>query len=241
MTTLIISALIAFIGLFLRGLVGFGSSLIMTPLLLLVLDVRTAVVAAAITQTAVGVLMSVRVRQSWDTDSLIVLLPISIVGITVGSVLLAHVDSNVLKRIFGAFTILFSLRIFLSLNDNVTRNSVWPTVIGYLAGLTGGIMGGVFGTSGPPIVAYLENRLRNKEVLWATLLAYFAVVDNWRLINYALHGLASRNALVLGTVMVPAGALGAFLGARLTAHTNETAFRSGIGLVLLLTGILLVL
>jgi uncharacterized membrane protein YfcA len=203
------------------------------------LDVKTAVVAAAITQVPVGFVVAYQSRSEIDRPSLISLLPPSVVGIVVGSLALASVDSALLKRLFGAITVLFAARIIWSLRRQATANRRWPSGAGILAGTLGGILGGLFGTSGPPVVVYLEGQILRKDMLRATLLAYFLVIDSLRLASYGLSGLFTRQAVTISLIMIPAALVGVHLGTRLNTRVDEVTFRVAIGALLFATGLLL--
>lgn len=235
---IIAAAIIAFSGLFLRGFVGFGSSLVMTPLLMLFLDIQTAVIATAIVQVAVGTWVATPARQIFNWTYLRLLLPTSVLGIILGSSALVNFDGDLLKRIFGIVTVLFALRIIASLR-NSKKGPEWPQSAGHFAGILAGIMGGIFGTSGPPIVIFLEKQLHDREVLWATLLAYFVVIDSLRLANYVFYGLLTWEVAEISLVMLPAAVFGAYLGSKLHAESSERLFRFGIGIVLLISGFML--
>jgi uncharacterized membrane protein YfcA len=235
----LLATLIALAALFVRGFSGFGASLVMMPTLMVFLDVKTAVVAAAITQVPVGFHIAYQARSEIDRPSLILLLPPSVVGIVVGSLALIKMDSDLLKRIFGAITILFALRIIWSLRYPATANRKWPSGVGILAGALGGVLGGAFGTSGPPVIVFLEQQILSKDMLRATLLAYFLVIDGLRLISYAFSGLFTWQAITISLAMIPAALVGAHLGTRLNTHVDEHTFRVAVGALLFATGGLL--
>ena len=234
------SALIALGALFTRGLSGFGSALVLMPFLMLFLDVKTAVVAAALTQVPVGFTLAFRSRSDFDRSYLKLLLPPSILGILVGSFVLANVEAEQLKRVFGAVTVIFALRIVLAVGLNVTAYRTWPASVGIVAGALGGVLGGLFGTSGPPVIVYLEHQILKKDVLRATFLAYFLVTDSLRLAGYGLSGLVTWRAVTIGLAMIPAALAGAYLGTRLNAKVDERTFRIVAGALLFVTGVLLV-
>lgn len=240
MITHLLAAFIALAALFARGFSGFGSSLVMMPLLMLFLDVKTAVVAAALTQVPVGFSIAFHSRSDVDKSSLILLLPPSLLGIVAGSFALIGVNSDFLKRVFGVITVFFALRIILALRHNVTDHKEWPASIGLLAGALGGVLGGVFGTSGPPVVVYLERQIIRKDVLRATLLAYFLVIDSSRLVGYAVSGLVTWQAVSIGMAMIPAALIGAYWGTQLNAKVDERTFRGAVGALLFATGLLLI-
>lgn len=236
----IFAAIIALAALFARGFSGFGSSLVMMPFLMLFLDVKTAVVAAALTQVPVGFSIAFHSRSDIDKPSLILLLPPSLLGIIAGSFALINVNSDLLKRVFGAITVFFALRIILALRHNATDHKKWPASVGFMVGALGGVLGGVFGTSGPPVVVYLEQQIFRKDVLRATLLAYFLVIDSLRLVGYTVSGLVTWQAVTIGLAMIPAALIGAYWGTRLNASVDERTFRVAVGALLLATGVLLI-
>jgi uncharacterized membrane protein YfcA len=104
-----------------------------------------------------------------------------------------------------------------------------------------GLLGGLFGTAGPPIVVFLENQATAKAVLRATLLAYFLAVDVLRMIPYAFSKLITIQVLEISAAMFPASLVGAYLGRKLQVRVSESVFRSVVGAVLLATGVLLAL
>jgi len=235
----IFAALIALTALFARGFTGFGSSLIMTPLLMLFLDSKAAVTAAALTQVPVGFWIAFDSRSSINKSYLKLLLPPSILGIFVGSFALVNFDSDLLKRVFGAITVIFAIRIMLVLREGSVPGKRWPLGIGYLVGALSGVLGGAFGTSGPPVIVYLEKQVNRKDVLRATLLAYFLATDSLRLISYALAKLITWHVFLISLAMIPAALIGGYLGARLSTNVDEGTFRLVVGTLLFATGVLL--
>lgn len=226
-------------GMFIRGLTGFGSALIMTPLLLLIFELKTAVVATAIIEIAAGLVVTIQARKDFHWHYLKVVLPLSLAGIGVGAFILVSFDSQVLKRVFGGFTAVFALRILLNLKKPPGSREKWPWYTGYISGALGGVLGGLFGTAGPPIAVYLENQIEKKDALRATMLAYFLSIDSVRLIPYGYSGLITPDVVKICLVMLPASFFGAFMGRVVHVRINEKAFRAVIGILLLAMGMYL--
>lgn len=233
-------ALVALLAFFVQGFAGFGAALIMTPLLLLLVDLQTAVVAGALAQVPVGIWLTSRCWRAIDVPLLRLLLPISLLGIVAGSFGLARLDLQLLQQVFGVLTVIFALRILLLAGRKLARRP-WPRFAGYLAGATGGLLGGLFGTSGPPVVVYLENQLQQAATIRATLLAYFLILNLVRLATYGGAGLFDSQNLLAGLVMLPAALLGGTLGARLQGRAPVHIFRLIVGAILLVTGVMLAL
>jgi uncharacterized protein len=236
----LLTALIAGLAFFVQGFAGFGAALIMTPLLMFVHDLRTAVVAAAIAQLPVGAMLTYRARTAIDGRMLRLLVPISIVFIVPGSLALGNWETDWLRRIFGGLTMLFALRILVLAGRRLHRQR-WPMRGGYLAGAVAGFLGGLFGTSGPPVVVFLENQLSSAAALRATLLSYFLATNVLRLFSYGSTRLLTGPAIQVGLVMIPAALLGGYLGSLLQGRVAARPFRLIVGSLLLLTGLLLVL
>jgi uncharacterized membrane protein YfcA len=222
-----------------RGVTGFGSALVMSPLLLLFFDVHTAVVASAAVQILSGFGMAWHARLAIDRDFLIVLLPAGIIGILAGTLVLVTVDSNLLKRFLGLVTVLFALRNMHGLTSAAAPSASWPRWTGYVAGGLSGFLGSIFGTTGPPIVIYLDNQALAKSAMRATMLAYFLAVDSTRMVSYLVTGLVTQNVAVLGLLMMPTALLGGWLGTHLHLHISERTFRWGVAMLLFVTGALL--
>lgn len=238
---LILASFVSFAGLFVRGLTGFGSALIMTPLLLLFFDIKTVVVVTAILEIVAGIAVTLQARKHVDKKLLFIVLPISVLGIVFGAYILVSFDSSILKKVFGGFTILFALRILILLWRGPTGKNVWPSGYGYIAGVLGGVLGGLFGTAGPPIAIYLENQLKSKDILRATMLMYFLVIDMIRLIPYTYSSLMTISVLKICIVTLPASVAGAFVGKRVHLSINEKGFRIAVSVLLIGTGFILML
>jgi uncharacterized protein len=239
MLPLLAAALIALLAMLVRGVTGFGSALVMSPLLLLFFDVHTAVVASAAVQIVTGFGIAWYARRAIDRAYLKVLLPAGIIGIIVGTLVLVTVDSNLLKRLLGVVTMLFALRSVWGLVSESSVPQKWPRWTGYIAGGLSGFLGSIFGTTGPPIVIFLDNQAIAKAAMRATMLSYFLAVDSTRMTSYILSGLLTQNVIVLGLVMIPTAIVGGWLGTRLHLHISERAFRWGVAGLLFVTGTLL--
>lgn len=223
---------------FVQGFAGFGAALVMTPLLALLVDLRVAVVAAAIVQVPVGVWLTAGARAAVDRPALVGLVPASALGLGLGTLALATLDVGWLARLCGALTALFALDVlWRALGRRETRR--WPAWAALPAGLAGGVLGGLFGTSGPPVVAFLERQLARGAALRATLLAYFLVINLMRLAGYGAASLYSGQVAAVAAVMLPAAAVGAWAGATLQRRAAEGPFRLAVAGVLLLTGLAL--
>jgi hypothetical protein len=108
-----------------------------------------------------------------------------------------------------------------------------------VAGAGGGTLGGLFGTSGPPFVAYLSYKLREKDVLRASLIGLFAVDYSWRTAVFAFSGLLTGELLIFALYLTPVLILGTFLGHKIHLRVPEGLFRKVVAGILVISGALL--
>ena len=236
----VVAAGVALLAMIVRGMTGFGSSLIMIPLLVMVIEPRVTIVAVAITEVVIGLTMLRRVWGYARFDYVRQLLPLSLLGVMAGLAALAQFDSLLLKRSLGVVIMLFALRQILAMRGPGAARSRWPRWLGYVASLASGLLGALFGTAGPPVIIFLENQIDSGAALRGTLIVFFFVFDVVRLGGYALSGVLSPDALLTGAVMLPTALAGNWLGTHLHLRMNEKLFRAVVGALLMLAGLLLV-
>ena len=182
-----ISSLIIFVAFFVRSLTGFGSALISIPLLALLFDLKFVVPLEALFEVGLSVLLMSKVYNAINKTILAPLIVGTVVGSLLGAYVLYSFANVSLKRALGVVIILFALHLWLGKQSSRIKppSSSW----GVIAGTVGGILGGLFGTSGPAFVMYLTDRLEKKDVLRASLIGLFAIDYTWRVGVYATTGL----------------------------------------------------
>jgi uncharacterized protein len=236
---LVLAALIVFGAMVVRGFAGFGGALLMVPLLGLVWDIRLAIVAVAIIQTVSGLMLAVMSRKAIDRPTLVPVLIWSIVGLAAGSLLLASLPVEWIARILGVITIIIGIitlarRIVVVQEPGRSRGLLISGV-----GLTGGVLHGLIGTSGPVIVPYLQRVLPSPAGMRSTLLAYFLVLDGLRIGGYLQLGLVSADTLQRSALLVPVAILGSVIGSRMHVKVSGDVFRIAVAVLLILAGVLL--
>jgi len=236
----VIPSLIPVVGFFIRGISGFGSALIITPLLLFFYDLRTVVSVVAILEIISTAYFTIEVFKDVDWRYIKSLLPISVIGIAVGAFFLINIKTDLLKSIFGVFVVLFAIRIFIiNIKSFGYIRRRWPHSIAYIAGALAGLLGGLYGTAGPPVTILLENQMDSKINLRATLTFYFYMVDIIRIVPYFYAGMIGKEQLKIGAILLPAAFVGMIAGRLIYLKFSEVFFRIIVGIILLASGILL--
>ena len=230
---ILLSGLIVFIGFVVFGLMGFGSGLVMLPLLMLFLDPKLVIPTACLIAAFAVISMTFKVWKQARKEFFLRLVIGSVIGVVIGTYGLVILESDFIRRVFAGAIILFALQLLFERPDIQKKNMPWIT--GTIAGLIGGVTGALFGMGGPPIVWYLTRQTANKEEFRATIVPYFAITTLWILISFTYAGLLTRAVLTFSLYMLPAMALGTLVGHSLHLKINQTQFRKIVAIVLLVT------
>jgi uncharacterized membrane protein YfcA len=160
---------------------GFGGGLgaASVPLMALVIS---PVQAAAILLPILCVMDIValwKFRGKWVLPELKILLPASLVGIVVGTLLFEHMSAAVVRLIVGTVAIVFTLHYWINKRRTKGRElKNYPQSYGILAGSVAGFTSFVAHSGGPPMSMYLLRRSLDRTRFAATSVVFFAVVNN---------------------------------------------------------------
>ena len=217
----------------LRSLSGFGSALLCIPLLSLFYSVKFIVPVECVLEVVLSLILLPRVYKLVNRRELLLLVGGAIIGSVLGAYVLASLADVTLKTILGIVIIVVATTLLKS-----PPSLNLPPWSGIVAGLAGGILGGMFGTSGPAYVAYLAFRIPEPRSFRATLIYLFAIEYSWRLLVYFYQGLLDIQGVVFALELIPALVIGALAGHRLHEMFPERSFRTLVALLLLLSGVL---
>lgn len=236
---LILSSIIVTAAFLIRGVTGFGSGLLMVPLLLLFLDMKLVVPTANSLAVLCGIflLLTFQTRKWIRKDVVPMLIIGSIVGAVLGICVLKRYESSLLKRLFGLFLSGYALRMLFGREQ---KERDLKNYVGLIAGFLGGCLGGMFATGGPPVIIYLNSKIKDKQAFRATLIFYFLVVNTLQVVIYCCTGLISRGVLKFTLYLVPALIVGNLAGSVMHIRINQILFNRIVALILLVTGVFLI-
>ena len=232
--SLLAAQVIVLFAFFFRSFSGFGGALLSIPLLALFFPLKFIVPVESVLEVALSLLLVPGSIRKVDRANLLRLLAGAVPGSLVGVFLLASWANRHLEIILGIAVIgvgLFFLR-------NTPSQAVLPSRWGLVAGVAGGLLGGMFGTSGPAYVAFLSSQALDKAAFRATLIVLFAVEYAWRLGLYAHQGLLDIQGLQLALSLLPALVAATLLGHFVHLRVGERAFRRWVAVFLLVSGCL---
>jgi len=209
-------------------LVGFGSALMASAPLALVMPVARVIPMLAILDFAGSSLRGWRARKAVAWEAFRQLFPGMLLGQLLGVVVLARLPAGMMAVALGVFVVSQGLRGFISRNDPPGI----PSYPAFAYGLFGGVLGGLFGSGGFVYAAYLERRLEKREAFRATQALLIALSTGWRIILCISVGLLDFKLLLTAAAFVPAMALGIHIGHRIDLRmSREQLFRLLNGLL----------
>jgi hypothetical protein len=139
-----------------------------------------------------------------------------------------------LLTVLSLFILAFALRSLLTRPGKFTPVSTrWAIP----AALTGGAVGGLFGTGGPPYVIYLSHRIEDKTTLRATLSGLFFLEGLIRIATFLVVGLLHGSAVWLNSLMAAPIVLAAlYAGSHIHSRLTNAQMTRLIGVLLLGSG-----
>ena len=163
--SLIVMVLVIFVGYTIFGATGFGASPLTIPVLAHVLPLTFVLPLAALLDLSSGLAVGYHTRRQADTRELLVLLPFTLVGLTLGVTLLVRLPQRATVLALGVFVCLYALHVMLRRGPARRTSRGWAAP----AGVLGGIVGALFGMGGPPYVVYLTGRIPDPAAQRATI------------------------------------------------------------------------
>lgn len=219
-------------------MVGFGTTLVAAPVLAHVLPVSTVVPALALTDFIAAIGNGFRLGPQVQRAEVWRLAPAMLIGSAFGAWVLFAVPVKTLMLLLGVFVVLYALN---GLRPKAPAPPLAPRWAWWFGG-AGGVLSALFGAGGWVYSAYLVRRLNDPVQIRATQNAVLTVSS---FIRVGLFVAAGRyfdlNLLLLVLCLLPAVALGLYLGHRITLRMDRQRFMRVLYGVLLCTGASLVL
>lgn len=204
------------------------------PLLAHFLPLQFVVPYILLLDFTASVAMGHKAKQHVNWKEIRPLLPFSLAGVVLGVALLINLPKEPLLTGLGLFVMAFGVRNILNLHGDKPASQWWALP----AGLTGGTVGALFGTGGPPYIIYLSHRLRDKAELRATFSGLFMIDGGTRLVTFLITGLLLQPGLLLAYLgALPIMAIGLKVGHKAHLGLSNQQMLKLIGALLLGSGI----
>lgn len=205
----------------LRGLTGFGSPLIMVPVLALLYGPVEAVSVSVLLETVAGAYLFPQGRRATDWQLVGVLTATGAPAIVVGTYALTTLEPALLKVFIGSTSIAWALLLLGGRSMPVHRwRWTWP-----VAGVVGGFFQGSVSMGGPPAIILLASRFSDKVQLRSTMITLFTVLFVLTIAAFAARGLLSIGSATLALSLLPFHFGALWAGTRLFDRVASGFFR----------------
>jgi uncharacterized protein len=176
----------------------------------------------------------------WDVHYFRLMMPFAVVGIVLGTVLLATLPDLVLRRVLGLFTL--GIVVYKLSSDSLKRVEYRPrNWHGYLAGWAAGFASALANLGGPPVTAYLLLQKLSPSVFIGTITLFFFVVNLIKLPGYLGANIIDLEQLLAIAWMLPVIPVGVWVGRMVVRRINNRLFEWSMIVVLVWAGISLLL
>jgi len=218
------------------GIAGFGTALVAGPILILFMPLSKIVPLLVLLDFVAAFGNLLPSRKDVAKPELLRLLPCMAVGCTLGVIFLLSLKSDLLLLLMGLFISAYAVY-SLWIKARPTRLAAgWAVPMG----IVGGLFGALFGSGGFLYAIYLNSRLP-KDPARATQSALISCSTVVRLSLFMLAGVyAELPLLVLAMCLLPAMALGLWIGRQLTMKLSREAFVRLVTWLVLASGLALI-
>ena len=221
---------------------GIGGGILMTPMFILFLPAKFAIGLLAPLNLLISGTAVRQYWKQWDWHNLLVLLPSSLLGVWIGSYLLAVVSADAVRKIVGVLAIIFGIVQFVIIDRPKLRERLRPPAWqGVLFGLGSGITGALAHTGGIVFSFYLFPNSRTKEAFVATTVFLFLSSGILKIGTYFYFKILTIPALIISITLIPALLAGSISGKWLNRRIPTRLFMRLIPLIAILIGIRLLL
>lgn len=219
-----------------RGVTGFGSGLIATPLFALFLPLTFIIPFISLLDMTASITHISHTRKHIAWKVILRALPFAFAGVPVGLFILQSINTLILVKALGIFIILFAIYSLISPQFKKSDALIWPV----FAGFFGSLIGAMFGTGGPFYVFYFQLQQLDKTIFRATCAAVFLIDGLIRATGFAISGLYTPAVLLSIAFSLPIMLLAMYIGNHIHTNITQRSFQKAIGVFLIFSGLALI-
>jgi len=222
-----------FFSTFVQGFTSFGFSLVAIPLLTLFLDAKLIII---ITVTYSLVINSIIIRRCYRDAKIKKILPLLISAIIftfVGVSYLDVIDEYMLKMVIGVLLVVIGI----INNFGIRFNPKKPEKYYLPVGAVSGVLNGVGGISGPPVLVFLSNIDLSRSQFKATLSSYFLTLNIVAILTYTYKGFYTSENLKIIWTYLPHVVIGTAIGVYASTKVDEKLFKKIINIAIPVMGL----
>ncbi len=232
---LIAIALIAILAGLVKGVSGFGSSLVTIPLLIFFIPIEDVVVMMLTFNVVLNTLLLVQ-HKGFSTASLSYVWPISLMGVVgtfIGLTLLESLDGEWITYIAGGLILFAIFNKLFHLHFKLKETTLNKSIVGLFSGFGNGIAS----IDGPPVVFYLTSVDAEKIKFKNTLAFHFLVMGIIAVVFLILKQMYTTTILMNTAYFAFFASIALLIGIYLSNKMNEVLFQRIILIILIFLAI----
>jgi len=204
-----------------RGFSGFGSGMLMVPILSILFGPPQAVAIVILLELVVSVQLLPGAYRFAHWRSIAAMSLAATLTIPLGTYGLVNLDPTLLRRAIAVVVLGFVL--ILLWGWKYTRRPGLPAILAL--GAASGLLNGSAGIGGPPIIIFLLSGPNSARENRANIIAFFSLIEAVTLVVLIANGVVEAGTLWKWAVLSPAFVLGGYVGTRQFNQASETLYR----------------
>ena len=217
----LIALVVIFSG-FLRGFIGFGSGLLMIPILSYFYSPVFAMIFNIVIEIPATIYLTfVGIKKS-NLREITPMMFTMMLTIPFGTIFLVSVDEQIIRTLMSLLLIFFVILI-------ATGWRIKSTITKYvlvLGGAISGLMQGATGMGGPPYVTVLLSKNDSDDVARANILVITSGLVISAIISLYYFGLFTKDILLTGAISAPIYVFATYIGTKFFNYSGNKYFRN---------------
>jgi uncharacterized membrane protein YfcA len=224
---------------FVKGATGLGFPLIATPVVALLLDIRTAVAILILPNLCMDSAQVIRDGFPYEVFRRFGrLIAPTVAGVFLGTLVLVRMPLWALNLCLGVMVLVFVISNVLKISFTVSPRA--EKLLSPFVGFLSGFLNGMTNAAGPSLAIYLYSLKLEKRtfvksiatIFVVTKLSQLAAISTWNLFNWATFSLSVQVLLFI--------VAGFYAGIKAQDRINQQTFNRGLLSLLFVIGLLLV-
>ncbi len=211
-----------------RVITGFGSALLLSPILSILINPKEAVVLIVFFESVINGVFSIKEKITFTLKEVYLG---AFSGILIGIFLFSILSGRVVGMGIGLSMMILSIAMMKGINYYIRAEGVFF----YFLGLISGSMGVLTGVNGPQIVLGMMNQRYNPVRIRNFVITYFIIIDTITLIAFILFGYVNMRILVIFLTSIPFIYLSYLAGIRIFERMNRELLRKALLVIVMLS------
>ena len=226
-------ALVVIISGFLRGFIGFGSGLLMIPILSYFYSPVFAMVFNIVIEIPATIYLTFVGIKKANLKEITPMMATMMLTIPFGTIFLVSVDEQIIKTLMSILLIFFVILI----GSGWRIKSTITKYVLVLGGAISGLMQGATGMGGPPYVTVLLSKNDSDEVARANILVITSGLVISAIMSLYYFGLFTKDILFTGAITAPVYVFATYIGTRFFNFSGNKYYRNSSLVALGIVGV----